>query len=74
MGKNIFKIRNRRGQVFLLLAITILIYLVILSTTVYRITQSPYISPAPNQEQITFYVENSVSSLEQLVDIAISRY
>lgn len=74
MGKNIFKIRKRKGQVFLLLAITILIYLVLLSTTVYRITQSPYISPAPNQEQINFYVENSISSLEQLVDVAISQY
>ncbi len=74
MGKNIFKIRKRKGQVFLLLAITILIYLVLLSTTVYRITQSPYIAPAPNQEQINFYVENSVSSLEQLVDVAISQY
>jgi hypothetical protein len=74
MGKNIFKIRKRKGQVFLLLAITILIYLVLLSTTVYRITQSPYISPAPNQEQINFYVENSVSSLEKLVDVAISQY
>ncbi|MCK4972569.1 MAG: hypothetical protein KAS52_04555, partial [Candidatus Heimdallarchaeota archaeon] len=74
MGKNIFKIKNRKGQVFLLLSIVILIYLVLLSTTVYRITQSPYIFPAPNQEQINFYVENSVSSLEQLVDVAISQY
>ncbi|MCK5409358.1 MAG: hypothetical protein KAJ30_03760 [Candidatus Heimdallarchaeota archaeon] len=74
MGKNIFKIKNRKGQVFLLLSIVILIYLVLLSTTVYRITQSPYISPAPNQEQINFYVENSISSLEQLVDVAISQY
>jgi Na+-transporting methylmalonyl-CoA/oxaloacetate decarboxylase gamma subunit len=74
MGKNIFKVRKRKGQVFLLLSIVILIYLVLLSTTVYRITQSPYIVPAPNQEQINFYVENSISSLEQLVDVAISQY
>jgi len=74
MSKNIFKIRKRKGQVFLLLSIVILIYLVLLSTTVYRITQSPYISPSPNQEQINFYVENSVSSLEQLVDVALSQY
>ncbi len=74
MGNNIFKVRKRKGQVFLLLSIVILIYLVLLSTTVYRITQSPYINPTPNQGQINFYVENSVSSLEQLVDVAISQY
>ncbi|MBY9002177.1 MAG: hypothetical protein KGD64_14755 [Candidatus Heimdallarchaeota archaeon] len=74
MGKNAQLIKNKKGQVFLLLSITILIYLVLLSTTVYKITQSPYISPAPNQDQITFYVENSISSLHDLTDVAISRY
>lgn len=74
MGKNMFKVRKSKGQVFLLLSIVILIYLVLLSTTVYRITQNPYIVPAANQEQINFYVENSISSLEQLVDVAISQY
>lgn len=66
--------KNRKGQVFLLLSIVILIYLVLLSTTVYKITQTPYINPAPNQQQIIYYVENSISSIEDLAEMAISRF
>jgi len=74
MKRNIFKTKNKRGQVFLLLAIVILIYLILLSTTVYEITQSPYINPAPNQEQLLNYIDNSISSFTELSEIAMSQY
>ncbi len=67
-------IKNRKGQVFLLLAITILIYLIILSSTVYQITQSPYIKPTPNSEQLLNYVDNSLAAIDELSDIAMSQY
>ena len=72
MKKAMFK--NKKGQVFLLLAIVILIYLILISTTVYRITQSPYIDPAPNQEQLLNYLDNSISNLQVMVEISISKY
>lgn len=72
MKRNITK--NKKGQVFLLLAITILIYLIILSSTVYQITQSPYIEPVPNSEQLLNYVDNSLNAIEELSDIAMSQY
>ena len=50
-------IKNRKGQVFLLLAIVIMIYLILLSTTVFRITQSPFVELAPNQNQIMNYID-----------------
>jgi len=65
---------NKKGQVFILLALVILLYLILLSTTIYNITQIPYIEPAPNQEQTTRYIENTISSLYELTDVAISRY
>ena len=74
MRSNIFKTKNKRGQVFLLLAIVILIYLILLSTTVYEITQSPYIEPAPNQEQLMNYIDNSISSFTELAEIALSQH
>ena len=74
MRRNIFKTKNKRGQVFLLLAIVILIYLILLSTTVYEITQSPYIDPAPNQEQLMNYIDNSISSFTGLAEVALSQY
>jgi len=72
MTKNLTK--NKKGQVFLLLAITILIYLIILSATVYRITQSPYIDPSPNSDQLLNYVDNSISALEELADVSMSQF
>ncbi|MHA1199621.1 MAG: hypothetical protein ACTSQF_09875 [Candidatus Heimdallarchaeaceae archaeon] len=72
MKKNLIK--NKKGQVFLLLAITILIYLIILSSTVYQITQSPYIKPVPNHEQLLNYVDNSLGAIDELSDIAMSQY
>ena len=69
--KNIIK--NKKGQVFLLLAITILIYLIILSATVYQITQSPYIEPAPNSAQVLNYIDNSITAIEELSDVAMSQ-
>ena len=74
MRRNIFTTKNKKGQVFLLLAIVILIYLILLSTTVYEITQSPYINPAPNQEQLMYYIDNSISSFTDLSEIALSQY
>lgn len=67
-------LKNKKGQVFLLLAIVILIYLILISTTVYRITQSPYIDPAPNQNQLLNYLDNSVSNLQEIVEISLSKY
>ena len=67
-------LKNKKGQVFLLLAIVILIYLILISTTVYRITQSPYIDPAPNQEQLLNYLDNSISNLQEMVEISLSKY
>ncbi len=64
----------RRGQVFLLLALVILLYLLILSTTVYQISQTPYIQPAPNQEQLLNNIDNAISSLYDLGNIALSSY
>ncbi len=72
MKHNITK--NKKGQVFLLLAITILIYLIILSATVYQITQSPYIEPAPNSEQLLNYVDNSIGAIDELSDVAMAQY
>ena len=72
MNKNLLK--NKKGQVFLLLAITILIYLILLSATVYQITQSPYIDPSPNNEQLLHYVDNSLRAIDELSDIAMSQY
>ncbi len=66
--------KNKKGQVFLLLAITILIYLIILSSTVYQITQSPYIDLSPNHKQLLNYVDNSLSSIEELSEMAISQF
>ncbi|NPD87856.1 MAG: hypothetical protein HGN29_03985 [Asgard group archaeon] len=70
MRKSIFK--NRKGQVFLLLAIVILIYLILLSTTVYRITQSPYVNPAPNQKQLSHYIDNSITAIQDLAEASLS--
>lgn len=67
-------IKNRKGQVFLLLAIVIMIYLILLSTTVFRITQSPFVELAPNQNQIMNYIDNSVSSIYDLVYAGIAQY
>jgi len=72
MKKIMFK--NKKGQVFLLLAIVILIYLILISTTVYRITQSPYIDPAPNQNQLLNYLDNSISNLQEMVELSLSKY
>jgi len=66
--------KNKKGQVFLLLSIVILIFLVLLSSTVYRITQSPYIEPAPNEEQLLNYVDNSISALYDLTEVILSQY
>ncbi len=66
--------KDKKGQVFLLLAIVILIYLILISTTVYRITQSPFIDPAPNQEQLLNYLDNSISNLQEMVEISLSKY
>lgn len=66
--------KNKKGQVFLLLAIVILIYLILISTTVYRITQSPYIDPAPNQNQLLNYLDNSISNLQEMVELSLSKY
>jgi hypothetical protein len=70
MKKSLFK--NRKGQVFLLLAIVILIYLILLSTTVYRITQSPYVNPAPNQKQLANYIDNSVTAIQGLAEASLA--
>lgn len=67
-------IKNRKGQVFLLLAIVIMIYLILLSTTVFRITQSPFVELAPNQKQIMNYIDNSVSSMYDLAYAGIAQY
>ncbi len=70
MKKSIIK--NRKGQVFLLLAIVILIYLILLSTTVYHITQSPYVVPAPNQKQLSNYIDNSITAIQDLAEASLS--
>ena len=70
MKKSVFK--NRKGQVFLLLAIVILIYLILLSTTIYHITQSPYVVPAPNQKQLSNYIDNSISAIQGLAEASLS--
>jgi len=57
-----------------MLAIVILIYLILLSTTVYRITQSPYVNPAPNQKQLSNYVDNSIYAIHDLTEAALSQY
>ncbi len=67
-------IKNRKGQVFLLLAIVIMIYLILLSTTVFRITQSPFVELAPNQNQIMNYIDNSVSSIYDLAYAGIAQF
>jgi hypothetical protein len=65
-------LKNRKGQVFLLLAIVILIYLILLSTTVYHITQSPYVVPAPNQKQLSNYIDNSITAIQDLAEASLS--
>ncbi|MCG3225610.1 MAG: hypothetical protein H7645_01720 [Candidatus Heimdallarchaeota archaeon] len=70
MRQSLFK--NRKAQVFLLLAIVILIYLILLSTTVYRITQSPYVNPAPNQKQLSNYIDNSITAIQDLAEASLS--
>ena len=67
-------LKNRKGQVFLLLAIVILIYLILLSTTIYHITQSPYVVPAPNQKQLSNYIDNSISGIQDLAEASLSHY
>jgi hypothetical protein len=67
-------LKNKKAQVFLMLAIVILIYLILLSTTVYRITQSPYVDPAPNQKQLSNYVDNSIYAMHDLTEAALSQY
>ncbi len=74
MKRKLFNTKDRRGQVFLLLATVILIYLILISTTVYQITQSPYVNPAPNQKQLMNYIDNSISSFHELSEIALSQY
>ena len=66
--------KNKRGQVFLLLAITILIYLIILSSTVYQISQSPYIEPSPNHKELLNYIDNSLLAIDELSEMAMSQY
>ena len=66
--------KNKKGQVFLLLAITILIYLILLSSTVYQITQSPYIEPSPNSDQLLNYIDNGLSAIEDLSEVAMSQF
>ncbi|MCG3221798.1 MAG: hypothetical protein H7641_10500 [Candidatus Heimdallarchaeota archaeon] len=70
MRQSLFK--NRKAQVFLLLAIVILIYLILLSSTVYRITQSPYVNPAPNQKQLSNYIDNSITAIQDLAEASLS--
>ncbi len=65
---------NKRGQVFILLALVILLYLILLSLTMYDITRIPYIEPSANQQQTEQYIDNTISSLYELNDIAISQY
>ncbi len=67
-------LKNRKGQVFLLLAIVILIYLILLSTTIYHITQSPYVVPAPNQKQLSNYIDNSISAIQDLAEASLSHH
>ncbi len=66
--------KNKQGQVFLLLSITILIFLIILSATVYQITQSPYINPAPNQKQLLNYLDNGINAIDDLSNVALSQF
>ena len=66
--------KNKQGQVFLLLSITILIFLIILSATVYQITQSPYIDPAPNQKQLFNYLDNGINAIDDLSNVALSQF
>ncbi len=67
-------LKNKRGQVFLLLSITILIFLIILSATVYQITQSPYINPAPNQKQLMNYLDNGIDAIDDISNAALSQF
>ncbi|MHA1684829.1 MAG: hypothetical protein ACTSYD_00325 [Candidatus Heimdallarchaeaceae archaeon] len=66
--------KSKKGQVFLLLAMVILIYLIFLSSTVYRISQSPFIEPAPNQEKLVNYIDNTMSNIYELADVGLSQY
>ncbi len=67
-------LKRKKGQVFLLMAILILLYLILLSTTVFKVSQSPYIEPSANEEAIMRYVDNSVSAVHELVDVALHQY
>ncbi|MHA1874424.1 MAG: hypothetical protein ACTSVB_09935 [Candidatus Heimdallarchaeaceae archaeon] len=67
-------IQNKKGEVFILLALVILLYLMLLSTTIYNVTQIPYIEPSPEQDQTNNYIENAISALYDLVDVALNEY
>ena len=71
--KKVSLTKNKRGQVFLLLSITILIFLIIISATIFQITQSPYINPAPNQQQLYDYLDNSLNAIDDLSNVALSQ-
>lgn len=67
-------LKRKKGQVFLLMAILILLYLILLSTTIFKVSQSPYIEPSANEEAILRYMDNSVSAVHELVDVALHQY
>ena len=71
--KKVSLTKNKRGQVFLLLSITILIFLIIISATIFQITQSPYINPAPNQQQMFDYLDNGLNAIDDLSNVALSQ-
>lgn len=72
---NLLKIKNKRkGQVFLLLAIVILIYLIFLASTVYRISQSQFVNPTANQENLLNYVENTIDNVYGLAEVGVAAY
>ena len=66
--------QNKKGEVFILLALVILLYLMLLSTTIYNVTQIPYVDPAPELDQTNNYIENAISALYDLVDVALNEY